>query len=224
MKNVSRCALTKVLMCITLAGALVISLFGGIGTVWAYTSHAPIRIASNSDFTYANGVTGGSGTQGSPYVISGWEISGVLQTYTYAIYISDTTAYFIIEDCYLHDIGSGDAIGILLEDVTNGVIKNNIIEDCDGYGAYLDDDTWSNWVYLNDFLGNNGVPGSGDSQGYDDDTSELTPNYWHYDEDTGGNHWSEHHCTGDPSDGSEPYDIDGAASSQDTYPYENTIN
>lgn len=222
MKNDKRCAFTKGLICITLAGALVLSLFVGIGTVQAYTNHGQIRIDGNNDFTGANGVTGGSGTQGSPYIIDGWEISGALQSYEYAIYITNTTAYFNITDCYLHNIGSGDAIGILLENVTNGVIKNNIIEDCVGYGVYLDDETWDNWVYLNDFLSNNGVPDSGDSQGYDDDTSELTPNYWHKDSHTGGNHWSEHDCDGNPSD--DPYDIDGVATNQDLYPYEDTIN
>ena len=40
----------------------------------ANTVHDPIWIDSDSNFTAANGVIGGDGTPGDPYLISGWEI------------------------------------------------------------------------------------------------------------------------------------------------------
>src|SRR3990170_2421328 len=39
------------------------------------TTHAPIVIVGNAEFTGANGVTGGSGTPSDPYIIEGWEIN-----------------------------------------------------------------------------------------------------------------------------------------------------
>lgn len=40
-------------------------------------SHAPITITNDSEFTAANGVTGGNGTNSDPYVISCWSIQVV---------------------------------------------------------------------------------------------------------------------------------------------------
>src|SRR5439155_6381742 len=42
------------------------------GTLLA--AHGPIAIVNDSDFTPANGVTGGNGTPSDPYVIEGWSI------------------------------------------------------------------------------------------------------------------------------------------------------
>ncbi|HDD59552.1 MAG TPA: hypothetical protein ENF69_01220, partial [Euryarchaeota archaeon] len=44
-------------------------------TVSWYTIHPPIRIDSDDDFTYANGVLWGTGTPDDPYIISGWVIN-----------------------------------------------------------------------------------------------------------------------------------------------------
>lgn len=209
------------IFCVLVISMVAASLCAGIGTVQAYDSHDQIRITCDNDWEDQNWP--GAGTSRHPYIIEDLEIDGTYVSYSYAIYISDTDKYFHIQDCYLHDIGAGDAIGIRLENVAHGLIINNIIEDCDGYGVYLDEDTWSNYVYLNDFLDNNGVPWS-NSQAFDDDTSGLTPNLWHAGSTTGGNHWSEHYCVGNPSNGWFPYDIDGAGNSQDVYPYANTIN
>ncbi len=40
-------------------------------------THAPIVINTDADWTAANGVTGGSGASGDPYVISCWAITGI---------------------------------------------------------------------------------------------------------------------------------------------------
>ncbi|MBU2565624.1 MAG: right-handed parallel beta-helix repeat-containing protein, partial [Candidatus Thermoplasmatota archaeon] len=96
----------------------------------SYTSHDPIYINGNDNFTDANGVVSGLGTQGNPYIIEGWDINA---NTTDGIYIENTNVYFIIRNCVVHDgwIGWGDAhyggdsyYGIYLSDVSNGTIDN----------------------------------------------------------------------------------------------------
>ncbi|MBU1158587.1 MAG: right-handed parallel beta-helix repeat-containing protein [Candidatus Thermoplasmatota archaeon] len=70
-----------------------------------YTLREPISIASDDEFTEENGVIGGSGTEGDPYVISGWEI---YSTTTHCIQIYGTNAQFVIRDCFLHGDLEGD--------------------------------------------------------------------------------------------------------------------
>src|SRR5438132_4525317 len=55
--------------------ASVFSFFAPRGTASTLTSHLPISIMGNADFTAANGVTGGTGTASDPYVIAGWDIN-----------------------------------------------------------------------------------------------------------------------------------------------------
>lgn len=87
----------------------------------AYSVHAPITISGDSGFTPANGVIGGTGTQGDPYVISGWDISGGEDR---AIEIVNTSAYFVISGCYIHD---SEWYAICLENAHNGTITGNEI-------------------------------------------------------------------------------------------------
>ena len=60
-----------------------------------------------------------------------------------------------------------------------------------------------------------GGAGGGKTWYVDDDGST---NAWDNGTTDGGNYWSDHACTGNPSDGSEPYEID--ADSTDRYPFE----
>jgi len=97
----------------------------------ALTPRAPIRIDSNSDFDAAHGVTGGSGTASDPYIIENYEINGT--GYGYCIYVGNTTSYFTIRNCYLHDaVGNNGmyrgntAIFTLFAD--NGRIINNTVQ------------------------------------------------------------------------------------------------
>ena len=62
----------------------------GPAPVSAYTSHDPILIVGNENFTTANGVTGGNGTEADPYVIDGWEIINSSNNYTKCIEIINT--------------------------------------------------------------------------------------------------------------------------------------
>jgi len=84
------------------------------------TSHDPIYINGNSQFTPTYGVTGGSGTKSDPYVIEGWDINA---SSTNGIYIENTDAYFVIRNCVIHD-GGTTYNGIRFSSVTNGKINN----------------------------------------------------------------------------------------------------
>ena len=63
-----------------------------------YTPRPPIYINGNENFTEENGVVGGNGTKENPYIIEGWEINASI---TDGIRIENTTAYFVIRNCYL---------------------------------------------------------------------------------------------------------------------------
>lgn len=90
----------------------------------------PISINGNFQFTFANGVTGGSGTPSDPYVIEGWGISGGGSS---CIYIANTDAHFVIRNVSIHD---GD-YGIILVNVANGALYNNTVRDnVDGVFIY----------------------------------------------------------------------------------------
>ena len=89
------------------------------------TSRTPIGIYSNAGFTAANGVVAGFGTESDPYVIENWDISASTAT---GIETQNTTAYFIIRNCYVHD-GGDYHDGISFYNVTNGVLDNNLVEN-----------------------------------------------------------------------------------------------
>jgi len=104
------------------------------------TSHAPIRINSNADFTSANGVSSGSGTQADPYIIENYEINGT--NYGYCIYIGNTTVHFIVRNCSLHDASGNSGTyfwnsGLYLYNVRGGILENNTASN-NQIGIYLD--------------------------------------------------------------------------------------
>ncbi|MCK4615121.1 MAG: right-handed parallel beta-helix repeat-containing protein, partial [Thermoplasmata archaeon] len=82
--------------------------------------HSPIVIDGNGDFTPANGVRGGTGTEGDPYIIERWNISS---NDSDAISISNTDSYVIVGQCNLH--GNGDHHGIALSDAKNVKIEDS---------------------------------------------------------------------------------------------------
>lgn len=103
--------------CVVAASLAVIS--PAVDEASAYTPHAIIAISGDSGFTAANGVVGGSGAEGDPYVISGWDIDA---GWSKAIEILDTNAHFVISDCYLH--GSSWYV-VYLSNAHNGTFRNN---------------------------------------------------------------------------------------------------
>ncbi len=84
-----------------------------------YMTHAPILIQGDQDFTAANGVTGGSGTQADPYVIEGWEIDA---STSHGIWIRDASSSIVIKDVYVHSGGAND--GVLLENISSADLVN----------------------------------------------------------------------------------------------------
>jgi parallel beta-helix repeat protein len=95
------------------------------------TAHGPIHINGNGQFTSANGVTGGSGTQSNPYIIENWDIDA--KGGTYCIWIENTDVWFVIQNCRVLNATNTSSepygTGIYLNNVTHGTLKNN---NCSG--------------------------------------------------------------------------------------------
>jgi len=103
------------------------------------SQHNPILIVVNDDFTAKNGVIGGDGTADNPYIIANWNIKmriiDILKD-TDGMSIKDTTAFFVIKNCYIHFIDgmlshviskklhSYGSNGINLYNVSNGKIES----------------------------------------------------------------------------------------------------
>jgi len=104
------------------------------------TSHDPIYINGNSEFTYENGVSnpGAAGTANDPYIIQNWDINA---SSAHGIYIKNTDVYFIIRNCVIYDGKiSGDGVygnyGIFFHNVKNGTV-DNITSYCNFVGIYM---------------------------------------------------------------------------------------
>ena len=86
-----------------------------------YIEHEPISINNNWDFQEWNG----SGIEADPYIITGLNITSTFD----CIVIENTNVYFQINNCFL--MGGGAVYpgrtGISLNNVKNGIIKNNFI-------------------------------------------------------------------------------------------------
>ena len=134
------------------------------------SSHAPIFINGNGDFTSANGVNGGgSGTVGNPYIIENYVISA---SGANGITIQNTTAYFIVRNCLVENGGS-TYNGIYLENVANGRIENNICSN-NIYGIYLESSSYDNLT--SNTCKNNGCGIYLRSSSYDNLTSNICSN------------------------------------------------
>ena len=98
-----------------------------------YTIYPPIKIDSNADFDAAHGISSGDGSEINPWIIENYDIDG--SGFGYCIYIGNTTDYFLIRDCYLHDASGGTLTlyksGITIETANNGIIENNTIDSND---------------------------------------------------------------------------------------------
>ncbi len=86
-----------------------------------YTQHFPIIVSENSDFSSFG--FPGNGTAQNPFRIQGLNISYG----GFSISISDTKAYFVINDC-IFNLGTDAASCIYLDSVENGLIENCWIE------------------------------------------------------------------------------------------------
>src|SRR3972149_2210998 len=97
-----------------------------------YVPRAPILIVGDAGFTPGNGVTGGSGTPGDPYVIEGWEIDASMAD---GIAVLNTTAHFVVRNVRVHS-GSWNYVGVWLEGVQNGRIEGSVFAD-NADGVYV---------------------------------------------------------------------------------------
>lgn len=93
----------------------------------AYTTRSRIYIYDDSQFTPANGVTGGSGTESDPYIIEGWYIY-VMPTGT-CIEVINTRAHFVIRNCSLR--GDPNTVGSNIIGLNN--VQNGTVEDVVGF-------------------------------------------------------------------------------------------
>ncbi len=113
--------------------ALAITSFMAVLVVYpdpvsSLTPRGPIYIASDADFTEPNGVTGGSGADGDPYIISGWDIFG--DDYA-GIDIEGTTAFFVIRDVRIIYSGGSLQSGVYFYGVSNGTFEDSTVEGID---------------------------------------------------------------------------------------------
>ncbi|MGC8913862.1 MAG: hypothetical protein ACP5LE_08100, partial [Thermoplasmata archaeon] len=92
----------------------------------------PIEIIGNENFTHENGVVSGSGTAEDPYIIGGFLITINASAPQCAIYVENTTAYFVITNVRIICEGSSEAIyfkvGCMFINVTHGRIEFTEIE------------------------------------------------------------------------------------------------
>ncbi|MFO7992497.1 MAG: right-handed parallel beta-helix repeat-containing protein [Thermoplasmata archaeon] len=116
-----------------------------------YTLHDRIVINGNGDYTPANGVTGGSGTEEDPYLIEGWEIDGG-DVKEHLIDVQNTDAHFTIKNCYLHNTGYdffGGGMGVYTDYVENMTVTDCLITDT--YDGLQLHHTYDSRVYNNNF-------------------------------------------------------------------------
>ena len=115
-----------------------------------YIEHPATRIDGNNAF---NGHSlQGNGTSTSPYIIENWEIK--TSTGRAGLHVSNTTAFFIIQNCYIHDESD---IGIELGNVLNCTIKNCVIKKV-GYMG-IDIEKCENITVINNEIRENGDGG-----------------------------------------------------------------
>lgn len=93
---------------------------------------AAIRIETDADFTEQNGVTGGSGRAGDPFVIEGWEIVGASSTPLQIGGRLGTTAHVVVRNVRVADTR---ADCIMLQNARHVSVTDSVFEGC--AGAFL---------------------------------------------------------------------------------------
>jgi len=106
---------------------------------------------------------------------------------------------------------SNNEQGVLLVKTSSSILHNNTVLNNE-YGIFLDFYSRSNIIYHNNFMNNS-------NQVYDFGGYST----WDKGPTIGGNYWSDHECSGNPSSGSQQYDIPGYhgyGGALDRYPFE----
>jgi parallel beta-helix repeat protein len=113
---------TKPFVVFALVAALCTGLVDSGPARGAVTTHAPIAIYGDSQFTPERGVVAGTGAVDDPFIIEGWDIDASSET---GIYLQGTRAHVVIRDCRVHN--GGTAISFF--DVAHATVQNNTISD-----------------------------------------------------------------------------------------------
>lgn len=95
--------------------------------------HAPILIDGDSDFTFANGVTGGAGSPEDPYVISGWQIDASSAT---GIEVRNTDSHLLIESVSISSPVAVWQRGVILHSSSNVTVQNCTVMNTVGIEIY----------------------------------------------------------------------------------------
>ncbi|MEM4292862.1 MAG: right-handed parallel beta-helix repeat-containing protein [Thermoplasmata archaeon] len=115
-----------VFITLMLVSGIWLSGSGGELNLKEFVPHGPIYISSDAEFNASNGVSGGSGTQADPYIITNLEIDA--RGGSYGIYIEFTSAHFKIINCKIYNATRGTGApygcGIALNSVTNGTVES----------------------------------------------------------------------------------------------------
>jgi len=123
--------------------------FDQVGHIKLSENHSPIIINGNKNFNSTNGVSSGNGTFENPYIIEDFIIDAGGNGS--CIFINNTNAYFIIQNCTLINSGtSTNRTTIYFNNVTNGRINNNSISYALVFLYYSNNNTISyNNLYIN---------------------------------------------------------------------------
>jgi parallel beta-helix repeat protein len=152
------------------------------------------------------------------------EISGfTIQNGKYGVYLESS-------NCHVSDnnITSIDFDGLFLSNSDNNTIANNRISEVNRRGIRLSSSS-NNRIHDNDLLENDeGIVlfASQDNFIYHNNfidnriqaKDNRDSNRWDNGREDGGNYWSDYKCTGNPSDGTQPYNI-SVTGPKDNYPF-----
>lgn len=99
-----------------------LQMVSGVATLGS--THDPIVISGNDQFTAANGVIAGSGARNDPYIIAGWIINDT--TTSTAIRVENTDAYFVVREVTIH-CSFHCLTGVLFRNLENGIVTQSIV-------------------------------------------------------------------------------------------------
>jgi parallel beta-helix repeat protein len=143
-------------------------------------------------------------------------INNVVHTNNYGICLwGDYSSYWLgasSDNRFMNNIVSNNKDGIMVILSRSNIITNNTVSSNSRYGIIFGDVS-ENMVYHNNFEDNT-------NQAYEGNQLYVLGNSWDNGSKVGGNYWSDHECTGNPSEGGQPYLIPGIHGSRDRYPFE----
>ncbi|MHA2204112.1 MAG: right-handed parallel beta-helix repeat-containing protein, partial [Candidatus Hodarchaeales archaeon] len=96
-----------------------------------YVEHDPINITNDGELAAV--ANSGTGTVNDPYVIAGWNITGIP---THGISITGTTKHFRIENCWIRSTVGWRGLYVLNSTSGTTTITNNICNS-NSYGILL---------------------------------------------------------------------------------------